>query len=325
MSTLVQRVANWKKEEVEELKRLINSNKVVIIADLTGFPADKLHEIRRKLRDKAIIRVTKNSLFEIALKESGKLKGEILKYLTGQNGYIFTNENPFIINQEIVKLKMKRTAKPGDIANEDVIIPAGPTGIAAGPMLSVFGKLKIPTKVQDGSIHVAKDTKVASKGEKIPSELIPILQKLGIEPIYVELKIKIALEGNLIINGDLLKLDIDKYKSEILNAFSLASAFASEIVYPEPNVIKISVFKAFRIASELASESSFITPETISLVLNKAISKAFALAFKIGFIGSKVEGEEVKKEEKAKEEEKGEGRKEPSEEDIAGGLSSLFG
>ncbi|MFP3163503.1 MAG: 50S ribosomal protein L10 [Acidianus hospitalis] len=333
MSLTVQqhKIPQWKIEEVKELKEKIKQHKTVIIASLDGFPTDKLHEIRKKFRDTMEIKVSKNKLFERAAKESGIDVSKIEQYLTGTNAFIFSNKNPFEISLMLSKFKLKRYALPGDKADEEVVIPAGDTGIPAGPMISVFGKLKIPTRVQDGKIAITKDTVVAEPGQPIPPEIVPVLQKLGIMPVYVKLRLKVAYHDNLIIPGEQLELKLDEYKSQILESYKNALALGVEIAYPEPEILKITLGKAYRNAMALAGESGYITPESAQVVFSSALAKAYALA---GAISGKVDlgiqvptaqqapapAKEEKKEEKKEEEKKG-----PSEEEIAGGLSSLFG
>jgi hypothetical protein len=86
------KIPAWKVEEVEELVNLIKNNKTILIGSLEEFPSDKLHEIRKKLRGKAVIKVTKNTLFEIAAKKAGIDIDKIKGYLTGPNVFIFTND-----------------------------------------------------------------------------------------------------------------------------------------------------------------------------------------------------------------------------------------
>ena len=59
----VRRVARWKLEEVDELAKLIRDHPVIAIFKLVGLRANLLHEVRRILRDKAILRVAKKTLF----------------------------------------------------------------------------------------------------------------------------------------------------------------------------------------------------------------------------------------------------------------------
>ncbi|AOL16042.1 50S ribosomal protein L10 [Sulfolobus sp. A20] len=327
------KIPSWKIEEVKELEELIKNSKTVLIANLEGFPADKLHEIRKKLRGKAVIKVTKNSLFEIAAKNAGIDIEKIKGYLTGPNAFIFTNDNPFAMNMFFENYKLRRYAMPGDKAEEDVIIPAGDTGMTAGPILSVFGKLKVQTRVQDGKVHVVKDTLVAKKGDPIPVEALPILQKLGIMPTFVKLKIKIAYHEGLVIPEENLKLDLDAYRRNIEEAYRNAFTLAVEIAYPEAEILRFTITNAVRKAIMLASELGYITPETAQVVFARAVSKAYALASAISGkvdLGIQIPKAETKpqsqeKIEEKKEEKKEEEKKGPSEEEIGGGLASLFG
>jgi LSU ribosomal protein L10P len=331
MSVIEERkIPKWKIDEVASLEEKLKNSKTVIIADVQGFPADKLHEIRKKLRNIADMKVTRNTLFLIAAKRAGLDVEKLEKYISGTNAFIFTNENPFSISILLSKFKLKRYPMPGDKADEEVVIPAGDTGMTAGPILSTFGKLKVQTKVQDGKVHVVKDTLIAKPGDPIPPEAAPILQKLGIMPVYVKLKLKAAYHENLVIPSDQLELNVGQYRSMIAEAARDSLALGVEIAYPVPDVLKITIGRAYTRALAIAAEAGYITPETAQMVLTKAVSKAYAVLSAIsGKVDLGVEvpkaiqsaPQESKKEEKKEEEEK----KGPSDEEIAGGLASLFG
>ncbi len=333
MSTRARRIPKWKIEEVEELVELIKSYKVIALADLTKIPTKQLQVIRKNLRDKVVFRVTKNTLFKLAAEKAGlKNFDEFKKYLEGSNLFLFTNINPFELLLLLEKYKARAPAKPGDIAPTEIVIPAGSTGIPPGPMLSVFGRLKIPTRVQGGSIWVSKDTVVAKPGDKITPELASILQKLGIEPIEIKLQLKAAYDEGLIIPKDKLVIDLEEYKNDIIKAYQDALKIGMEVAYPEPSILELSLTKAYINALLLAVEALIITPETVELILSKAEAQAKALAAilsqKAPELGLEVEtpiaqpaAEEEKKEEKEEEEKK----ETISEEDIAAGLGALFG
>ncbi|WP_338604777.1 50S ribosomal protein L10 [Sulfolobus tengchongensis] len=327
------KVASWKVEEVKELTELIKNNNTILIGSLEGFPADKLHEIRKKLRGRAVIKVTKNTLFEIAAKNAGINVEKLKEYLTGPNVFIFTKDNPFSISMFFENYKLRRYAMPGDKAEEEVVIPAGDTGMPAGPILSVFGKLKVQTRVQDGKVHVVKDTTIAKPGDVIPADALPILQKLGIMPVFVKLKIKAAYHENLVIPAEELKLDLEGYRNNVAEAYRNAFSLAVEIAYPEPEVLRFTISKSFRNAISIASEIGYITPESAQFVISKAVSRAYAIASAISgkvdlgvqLPSAQPQATQAKPAEEKKEEKKEEEKKGPSEEEIASGLSSLFG
>ncbi|OYT39765.1 MAG: 50S ribosomal protein L10 [Desulfurococcales archaeon ex4484_58] len=328
------RIPKWKIEEVEYLTKLFKTYPVFVIADLTGYPTNQLQRLRKKLDKKVVFRVSKNKLIMLAMKKAGIDTSKFEEILTGQNLLMFTNMNAFELADLIDKLRSKTYYKPGDIADQEIVIPAGDTGLPAGPILSTFGKLKIPTRVQGNTITVARDTVVAKPGDKISEELASLLQKLNMPLKEVRLHIKVAYDNGILIPGDQLALNIDEYRESLLKAHLEALSVGVEISWPEPEIIELSISKAARQALMLAIESAFITPETIEHVIRSAHMKAYLLATELAKQGVdlgvtivKPVTTEEKKEEKPEKEksEEEEGKEAVSEEELAEGLGALFG
>jgi len=322
-----------KQRTVEEIKELFKKYKVVAIFDLERIPTPEYKRIKRKLEEYGFIRVYKNSVFLRAMKELN-LSGvdDLSKYLIGTNAFMFTNMNPFELSLLIDKLTELRYAKPGDVATDDIYIPQGSTGIPPGPMLSVFGKLRVPTQVREGVIWVAKETRVAKAGDKISPELASLLRKLDIKVIEVKLKIKAAWDNGLVIPTEKLKVDVESYRNDIINALMTAKHLAVEAALPIPDVLPEIMGKAVRIAHTIIGESGFITKETVDLVIRSALSKALTLASviapkapELGLSVAQPVPTEVKEEKKEEEKKEEEEKEEVSEEEIAEGLASLFG
>jgi large subunit ribosomal protein L10 len=332
MSAVARTYPKWKTEQLEDLVELLKKYKVFLIGDLTGVPASHVQRLRKKLAKTAEVRVVKPKLFALALERVGIDPEAFKDLLTGQNIVFFTNENPFDVALKIHNIVTMDYYKPGEKTDKEIVIPEGNTGIPPGPMLSVFGKLKIQTKVQANVIHVAKDTVVAKPGDVISPELSSILQKLGLALKEIRLRLKAGYDG-ILIPGESLILNIDQYV-EMVKAASLdALKIAVELAVPEPEVLPLVLSKAVRQATALAVEAGYVTPETVELVLKAAETKAQALAYEVSRLAPEL-GIEVKvvqqpqeakpkKEEKPAEEEKKE--EGVSEEALAEGLSALFG
>ncbi len=328
------RIPEWKIREVEELVDLIKKHKVIGLAYLEGLPTAQLQQIRKRLRGKVVFRVTKNTLMKLALRKAGIENEDLFKLLHGQNLILFTNLNPFELALLLEEQKTYIYYKPGDIADQEIIIPAGNTGLSPGPILSTFSKLKIPIRMQGNTIWVAKDTKVAKPGDKISEELASILQKLGIALKEVLIRVKAVYEDGLVIPGDQLKLDLNEYRGNIIRAYLNALALGSEIAWDVPEALELAIRKAFLRALTLSAEAGFVTPENAEYVLTRAIAKALALAAAVAEhapeLGLEIKAaaptkpaEEEKKEEAEEEEE--EEKEELSEEDLSAGLGALFG
>ncbi len=325
-----------KRELIEEIKNLLRRYRCVAIISLDGVPTSQYKQLKRELLNYGFIKVYKNRIFLRAAKESGCEGVEDLgKYLTGTNAFLFTNMNPYELALTLEKLAALRYAKPGDVATDDIYIPEGPTGIPPGPMLSVFGKLRIRTQVREGVIWVAKEAKVASAGDTISPELASLLRKLDIKPVTVRLKLKAVWEEGSVLPAEELKVDVEAFRNDLLKAVAVSRELAIETALPLPEVLPQALVRAYRRAIALAVESGFVTPETAEEVYRTAVARAMVLAAylaqRVPDLGIEVTlpapqvAQERKVEERKEEEKEEEEEKEVSEEEIAEGISALFG
>ncbi len=329
---------------IEEASELLRKYRYVFVIDIHGVSNRILKEYRLKLRRiDSVMKHIKNTLFRLAIEKTfGKVSEDIEKILTGENMFIFTNMNPIEFVQWIEENAVRREAKPGDKAPYEIVIPAGDTGLSPGPILSKFGKLRVPTRVQGGKIWVVKDTVVAKPGDTISPELAEILQKLKIRPIFESLKVKaIIVEGRRVITSEELLKTFEEVKTLIPDAAKYAVNLAVNAELFIPEIMPILIQKACIYARNLAINANIVIPETANIVIAKAIAQAYALAGilsqKAPELGLQVQTvittttttpapAEVKPVEEKKEEKKEEEKKEgPSEEEIASGLASLFG
>ena len=282
MSSAVARpVPEWKRKLVEEIKGYLREYKYVLIADLYKVRAAQLQELRKALRGKALIKVLKNTLFSRAIDGlDGQKKGldGLKPYLKGQNIFIFTNENPFKMARLIDQFKVKVLPSPGDVATNDIVIPAGNTGLPPGPIISTFSSLGVPTRIESGSIWIVKDTLVARRGDVISHELAYILSKLDLKVLELSITLKAAYVDGLVVPGDQLKLDIDGTKKALEEAHAAALNLSLNIAYPTRETTPLLVQMAHSRALALALAASYPTDETTGLLLAKAEAEAKALA-----------------------------------------------
>lgn len=272
----------WKVKTLKELEGLIREYRAILIFDLKGLSASILHQYRRVLRSHGVVKVFKNKLFLIALRRvyGESISPDVEKYLSGENGYIFTNENPFDLYKVIIDNSVRRYAKPGDLITTEIIVPAGNTGINPGPILSRFSKLKIPTQIREGKIWVARDTQVAKPGDKVTPELADLLRLINIKPIYESLRIKAAiLNGKYLIRGEELVIDAKAYEDSIKQAVSWAFNLSinSTLLFV-PESLRVLISRAVAEARNLAVNANVPTTESIGLILAKAQAQANALA-----------------------------------------------
>ncbi len=332
-------VAEWKKDEVNDLKELINSFEVVGIANLSDIPARQLQKMRQTLRDKATIRMSKKTLISLALDDSDK-EGSIntlADHMDGQPALVFTNMNPFKLFKILESSKTAAPAKAGAIASEDIVVPKGDTGFAPGPILGELQQAGIPAKIDKGKIVVQKDQVVVKAGEEVPAKVAGILTRLDIQPMEVGIDLKAAYENETVYTADLLTIDDEKTLSDIQKAFSQAfNLSVNAVIYNKESTPAI-IQKAATQSINLAFNASVLTSKTSDMLLAKAYAQMLALATALSEQDSSALDEEILEklaasatqapaaEEKKEEEPEEEEEEEEEEEDAAAGLGALFG
>ncbi|MCX8192638.1 MAG: 50S ribosomal protein L10 [Nitrososphaeria archaeon] len=275
---VVTRVQKWKIEEVDELAEYIKKYPVIAIFNLYGLRSNLIHEIRKKLRDYCTIRVTKKTLFIKAADKAGRKDlAKLVEDVKASVGFIFSDVNLFKLKMLLDKNKILMHAKAGEKADIDVVVPEMNTGLPPGPILSDFGKLKIPTRIEGGQIWVAKDTVVAKKGEEISPQLASLLSRLDIKAVMKGITIEKGYEDGVIILGKDLEIDLEKMKSDLIEASSLAVKLAIEIGYVTRETIQPLLIRAYREARALAVEAGLPFKEVIGEMLMRAETIAIKL------------------------------------------------
>ena len=224
------------------------------------------------------MRVLKNTLMKLALESVGSEDLRKLEvYLDGSNVYLFTDENPFKLALMLERGKVKTTAKSGDIAAMDVVIPASNTGQAPGPVISQLNAVGLPTRIESGSVWISKDTLVVRKGEPINERLAGVLSKLGIKAVELGISMRAVLDEGLMIGGDQLKVDVDGTRRSVEQSNSEAFALSLSIAYPTKENIGALLQTAHQKAFALSLGAAVPTKETIGDLIRKADAEMTSL------------------------------------------------
>ena len=275
----VQRKHNPKKgETVERVTELAKKYPVIAVTTLSKVRSTQLMAVRKALRGHAEVYVVKNKLAILGLKNAGiKNADQLLSHLSGQNALIFSTYDPFKLFLTLDKSHVYLHARAGDKAPNDIIVPAGNTSLPAGPVLSEFREAGISTKIEGGSIWVNKDSVALKKGGEVTPKLASLLSKLNIKPIRAGLTIALAYEDGLIYSGDLVAIDLVKYRQSLVDAYTSAKGLSILIGYVTKETAPDIIAKAYREAVSVAVEAGFVTKETAPLILGKAEAEAAAL------------------------------------------------
>ncbi len=272
-------VLQLKAREIEEVCNTLQQYKVIALASLEKVRAAQLQQLRKKLEKDAFLRVTKNTLIKRAIAQvKDKPNLEIIgEHLTGATIYVFTNLNPFKLVILLQKSKVITTAKAGDIAAFDVIIPAGNTGQPPGPIISQLSAVGLKTRIESGSVYISKDTLVVKEGETISERLAAVLSKLGIKPVEAGLSLKAVYDDGMMITEEQLDLDLNETRKAIEEAHRFAYYLAMNSTYPTGETISPLLQKAHQDAYNLSLNKDIFTRDTIIDIFRKAQMQASSL------------------------------------------------
>ncbi|MFQ6068235.1 MAG: 50S ribosomal protein L10 [Candidatus Bathyarchaeia archaeon] len=279
-------ILQQKVKEIEEIASVIQQYRVIALASLQKVRAAQLQELRKKLQKDAYLRVIKNTLMKRAIAQFKNKPNldKLEEHLSGSTIYLFTNLNPFKLVLLLEKSKVKTTAKAGDIAAFDVVVPAGNTGQPPGPIISQFSAVGLKTRIESGSVWINKDTLVVKEGEPISERLAAVLSKLGIKPVEAGLVLKTVYDNGAIIGEQQLHLDLDETRKTVEEAHRCAFYLSVNSAYTIPENIEFLLQKAYQDAYRLTVNEDIPTRETIADILRKAHMQMLSLKTRLDMV-----------------------------------------
>jgi large subunit ribosomal protein L10 len=268
-----------KTQMYQQLQELPKKYKVISIIQMRKVRSTQILPLRKTLKDKVEFVCVKDKIAVKAL-ETLDVPGikNIIDDLKGQIMFIFTNMSPFKLNVLLSKNKIMMAARGGDVASVDIVVPAKNTGIAPGPMLTEFKEAGIPTKIDQGTIWIAKDSTPVKKGEAINEKLASILGKLDIKPVEAGISLYSAVEDGLKYAEAEMVIDVEKIRDSFAQAHQEAVSLSIEAAYITADNISQILGKASGYAHSLSVESGFMTDETKEQILQKADAQAKGVA-----------------------------------------------
>ncbi len=265
----------------QQLQELPKKYKVFAIIKMNKVRSTQILPLRKTLKGEVEFVSVKDKVAIKAL-ESLDIPGikDMVGELKGQLMFMFTNMSPFKLNVLLGKNKIMMAARGGDIASIDIVVPAKNTGIAPGPMLTEFKEAGIPTKIDQGTIWIAKDSTPVKKGEAINEKLAALLGKLDIKPVEAGITLNSAIEAGLKYSEEEMIIDVEKIRNQFAQAHQEAISLSIEAAYITADNVSQILSKAAQSARSVSVESGFMTDETKEQILQKADAQAKGLASK---------------------------------------------
>lgn len=204
----------------------------LVNADNVG--SKQMQEIRIACRHDSLLVFGKNSQMRKAIvtksETSPELK-DIVKYLKGNIGFVFTKGGLKDVRDRIINNKVPAPARAGAIAQVGVTIPAGLTGMEP-TQTSFFQALNIPTKINRGQIEIMNNFVVFKEGEKVTSSQVALLTKMSIRPFSYGLTFKQVYDKGSIYEPDVLDITDDRLTKSVLAGIANIASLSLQVGHP---------------------------------------------------------------------------------------------
>jgi large subunit ribosomal protein LP0 len=250
-----------------------------LLVQCDNISARQIHACRKELRDNdSLMLMGKNTLIKAALikriaepvetdadyEERKKTwtplptMEPLIKLLRGNLGIIFTNHDLTDMKDIIDRHAREAPAKVGSIAQTDVWIRAGPTGLDP-KQTAFFQSLAIPTKIAKTQIEISADKQIIFIGDRVGSNEAALLQKLGISPFSYSLKVAHVFDNGNVYGAGVLEITPESIKASYRKVLSNIASVSLEIGIPSKASAPHSIMKAFKnlLAVGFASDYSF--------------------------------------------------------------------
>lgn len=212
-----------KQELVKRVAADLKKYPVVGVASIEGLPARQYSSVKKKVSGKATLAATRLTLLERAIDESGRKElQELKKYFGNATVLVCTDADAFTLFKLFKQSRSKAKARPGQTAPFDIVVPAGETNLAPGPVLTELKQVKIDARIQGPKVVIAKDSTVVKSGEVISGPAAAILAKLGVEPFEIGLDVKAVWDHGTLYQGSVLNVDEDALLASLADAHQKA-------------------------------------------------------------------------------------------------------
>src|SRR3989344_1720391 len=226
-------VSPEKQQQVQQLVKKLQEYPIIGVVNLENLPAAQFQVMRKNLLESGVvISVARKRLLQRALQESKKDHlDQLQEKLDGMPALLFSKGNPFALYSTLQKSKSEAPAKPGQKAPRDIMVKAGPTSFAPGPIISELAAVGIKTKVEAGKLAIMTDTTVAKEGQVISAKLAEVLKRLDIKPMEIGLDLVAVWEDGFIFDSKHLHIDEAEFARNVTQAAQWAMNLAVEMAY----------------------------------------------------------------------------------------------
>jgi len=255
----------------QKLNKLIEDYNKVLIVGADNVGSHHMQTIRKALRGKAVLLMGKNTMVRKAIRgvaESNPKLQTLLPFIKTNVGLLFCKEDLSGIKKTVGELRVAAPAKVGAICPNDVIVPAGPTGMEP-TQTSFLQALNIPSKIVKGQVDILNDVKILQKGQKVGQSESSLLSKLNIKPFSYGLAITTVYDEGSIYDVAVLEMSDADIVAKFSAGLSRVASVSLAVGYPTVAALPHAVLRGYKnlLSIALASEYSFPRADKVKHLL----------------------------------------------------------
>jgi len=291
--------------------KLLEEFPKVIIALGDNVGSNQMQKIRIELRGKATMVMGKKTIMRKVIRglsAEGKQSkwAPILEHVVGNIAFVFVKGDLHEVKKILESNKVSSSARAGTFAPNDVIVPAGNTGMEP-TKTSFFQALSIPTKINKGQVEILNDVPLIRTGQNVGTSEASLLSMLNIKPFRYGLRLQTVYDEGAIYDAKVLDITPDDIVAKFRSGVSKIAALGLQIGYPTIASVPHSIIKGYKNVIAVGLQTNFSFPKL----------EEFKQALAAGPAPAKKEEKKEEKKEAPKKEEK---KEEPAE-DVDMGLS----
>ncbi|KAJ5068639.1 60S ACIDIC ribosomal protein P0 [Anaeramoeba ignava] len=248
-----------KKDYLIRVGEYLRKYKRIIVASCNNVSANQIQSIRKTLLGKAILLMGKNTMMKKAIRENLNVDPKLTQLSTvlrGNVGLFFSDENLNELTEQITSLTISAPAKAGAVAPNDVIVPAGLTGLEP-TQTSFLQALNINTRITKRQIEIISDVHLIRKGEKVGSSEAALLSKLNINPFIYGMKVLWIYDGGYLYHPKVLKITPDMIGNKLRKGIEDMTALGLALNYPLQTSVPYLISNTFQDILALSIATGF--------------------------------------------------------------------
>jgi len=256
-----------KEQYFVKLQTLLDEYNQILICGADNVGSNHMQNIRKSLRGKAVLLMGKNTMIRKAIRmhlEKNPNLESLLPIVRGNVGFVFVKDDLNGVRSEILKNRVGAPAKPGSFAPNDVIVPAGPTGMEP-TQTSFLQALNIASKINKGQVEIINDVHLIKAGDRVGNSESALLGKLNIKPFSYGLIVLNVYDNGNLYDPSILELTETDLLNKFRHGVNNIAAIGLQIGYPTIASLPHSIIHGYNnlLAVSIGTSYSFPASEKI--------------------------------------------------------------